>query len=45
MPFCEFWNFDFSNTLMTLAKKLLGMETSKLWHKFHSKAAFHNLYF
>ena len=36
MPFCDFWNFDFSNTL---AKKLLDMETSKLWHKFHYKAA------
>ena len=27
MPFCHFWNFDFSNLRITLAKGITGRET------------------
>ena len=45
MLFCSFWNFDFSNFRVALAKKLIGTETSNLLVKFYSKIALHNWYF
>ena len=42
MPFCYFWNFEFSNLRMTLAKMLLCIETLNLKVKFHFRAAFRN---
>ena len=45
MLFCYFWNFDFSNLRMALAKKLFGTETSNLQVNFHSKMAFYNRHF